>query len=93
MSALVIRPPRTRHLAALPGITENSPDLRVRWERPVLLPLPAGALESPLYEAGVSCPRCHAHTSETQKNSARERQKQWELAKTRAQTHIGAKLP
>ena len=56
-------------------------------------PLPEGATESPLFEAGVSCPRCHAHTSETQKNSARERQRQWELAKSRAQTHIGAKLP
>ena len=56
-------------------------------------PLPEGATESPLFEIGVSCPRCHAHTSETQKNSARERQRQWELAKSRAQTHIGAKLP
>ena len=56
-------------------------------------PLPEGATESPLYEAGVSCPRCHDHTSETQKTSARERQRQWELAKSRAQTHIGAKQP
>ena len=56
-------------------------------------PLPEGAIESALYEAGVSCPRCHAHTSDTQKDSARERQRQWELAKSRAQTHIGAKLP
>ena len=55
-------------------------------------PLQEGATESPLYEAGVSCPRCHAHTSEAQKNSAHERQRQWELAKSRAQTHIGAKL-
>lgn len=56
-------------------------------------PLENGATESPLFEAGVSCPRCHATTSETQKNSARERQRQWELAKTRRQTHIGAVLP
>jgi UPF0176 protein len=56
-------------------------------------PLPEGATESPLYEIGVSCPRCHAHTSDAQKNSARERQKQWELAKSRAQPHIGAKQP
>ncbi len=56
-------------------------------------PLQEDAAASPLYEAGVSCPRCHAHTSETQKNSARERQRQWELAKSRAQTHIGAKMP
>jgi UPF0176 protein len=52
-------------------------------------PLPAGAVASPLYEAGVSCPRCHATTSDSQKNSARERQRQWELAKERQQTHIG----
>jgi UPF0176 protein len=56
-------------------------------------PLEVGATESPLFEAGVSCPRCHATTSQTQKNSARERQRQWELAKVRRQTHIGAVLP
>jgi UPF0176 protein len=56
-------------------------------------PLEEGATQSPLYEAGVSCPRCHATTSEAQKCSARERQRQWELAKARAQTHIGATLP
>ena len=52
-------------------------------------PLPEGALQSPEYEAGVSCPRCfHVSTAE-QKDSARERQRQWLLAKVRAQTHIG----
>ena len=56
-------------------------------------PLQEGAMQSPQYEAGVSCPRCHDHTTELQKNSARERQRQWELAKTRAQVHIGAQLP
>jgi UPF0176 protein len=56
-------------------------------------PLPEGATESPLYEAGVSCPRCHAQTTETQKNSARERQRQWELAKARSRVHIGARMP
>jgi UPF0176 protein len=52
-------------------------------------PLEPGATESPLFEAGVSCPRCHAGTSDAQKNGARERQRQWELAKARQQTHIG----
>ncbi len=52
-------------------------------------PLQEGAMDSPWYEAGVSCPRCHAQTSETQKNSARERQRQWVLAKSRDQAHIG----
>lgn len=56
-------------------------------------PLAPGAAASPLYEKGVSCPRCHATSTETQKNSARERQKQWELAKARHQVHIGAQLP
>lgn len=56
-------------------------------------PLEDGAQESPLYEAGVSCPRCHAQTSDTQKASARERQRQWELAKARQQVHIGAVMP
>jgi len=52
-------------------------------------PLPPSAKESPLFELGVSCPRCHAHTSEVQKDSARERQKQWEIAKARQINHIG----
>jgi UPF0176 protein len=52
-------------------------------------PLPEGALNSPQYEAGVSCPRCFGVSTPEQKNSARERQRQWLLAKARAQTHIG----
>lgn len=47
-------------------------------------PLPPGALESSHYESGVSCPRCFSQTSETQKRSARERQRQWERAKAKA---------
>jgi UPF0176 protein len=58
-------------------------------------PLPSGAFDSLLYEAGVSCPRCHDTTTEAQKNSARERQRQWEKAKASDQAHIGAlhKIP
>lgn len=44
-------------------------------------PLPAGATASEQYEAGVSCPRCYATTSDAQKRGARERQRQWERAK------------
>jgi UPF0176 protein len=55
-------------------------------------PLEDADLVSALFEAGVSCPKCHATTSEIQKNSARERQRQWELAKARQQAPIGAKL-
>jgi len=46
-------------------------------------PLDEADLTAPGFEAGVSCPKCHSTTSETQKNSARERQRQWELAKSR----------
>ena len=52
-------------------------------------PLPEGAKDSPLYELGVSCPRCHGRTTEAQKSGARERQKQWEMAKERQTHHIG----
>jgi UPF0176 protein len=52
-------------------------------------PLPEGAQASPLFELGVSCPRCHALTTEVQKNSARERQRQWEIAKAKQINHIG----
>jgi UPF0176 protein len=52
-------------------------------------PLPEGAKASALFELGVSCPRCHALTSEVQKNSARERQRQWEIAKVKQINHIG----
>jgi UPF0176 protein len=57
------------------------------------MPLNDDDLASPMFEAGVSCPKCHATTLVTQKNSARERQRQWEFAQARNQDHIGAKLP
>jgi len=52
-------------------------------------PLPEGALASPEFELGVSCPRCFTTSTPEQKESARERQRQWLLAKSRAQVHIG----
>lgn len=55
-------------------------------------PLTAADQASVRFEAGVSCPKCADHTSDAQKNSARERQRQWELAKSRQQPHIGARL-
>jgi UPF0176 protein len=48
---------------------------------------------SPLYECGVSCVRCHSSTSETQKASFRERQRQVDLASHRGQAHIGLRQP
>ena len=52
-------------------------------------PLAEGMTESPLFELGVSCPRCFHHTSDEQKNRARERQKQFLLARARGQMHLG----
>ncbi|MBT9506703.1 rhodanese-related sulfurtransferase [Rhodoferax sp.] len=57
-------------------------------------PLNDDDMASPLFEAGVSCPKCHATTLETQKNSARERQRQWERAKARGEdAPIGTPMP
>ena len=52
------------------------------------MPLEEGATESALYEAGVSCPRCHSSTSEAQKSGARERQRQWERAKLKQRPQL-----
>ena len=50
------------------------------------------ARESPLYEAGVSCPRCHATLTEEQKGRFRERRKQIELAEQRGEKHLGVPI-
>jgi UPF0176 protein len=44
------------------------------------MPLGANDKQSPLYEEGVSCPKCFTGLSEKSKASARERQKQIDLA-------------
>ena len=53
-------------------------------------PLTDSAKASPLYERGVSCPGCHARTTDAQKAGYRQRQKQVDLAEARKQSHIGA---
>jgi UPF0176 protein len=45
--------------------------------------------QSPLYQKGISCHRCHNEMTEEQKSRFAERQKQIELAKKRGETHIG----
>lgn len=45
--------------------------------------------ESPLFELGVSCPRCHGTHSDEKIAALRERQKQVRLAAARGETHIG----
>ena len=52
-------------------------------------PLLDAAKASPLYERGVSCPGCHASTTDVQKAGYRQRQKQVNLAQARNQRHIG----
>ena len=45
---------------------------------------------SPLFELGISCPKCFGGTSDDQKKRFGERQKQMELAKARGRVHIGS---
>ncbi len=44
---------------------------------------------SPLYEAGVSCPRCNHSLTPEQRRKFSERQRQMALARARGQRHIG----
>lgn len=44
---------------------------------------------SPLYQKGVSCPRCYHQSDDEQKARFAERQKQIELARQRGETHLG----
>jgi len=55
-------------------------------------PLAPHAKQSSEFELGVSCPRCYGITTEEQKSSARERQRQCELAASRHQRHVGESL-
>ena len=51
------------------------------------IPISVEDRQSPHYVLGISCPRCWDSLSEKTRNSARERQKQIELAKARNQPH------
>ena len=44
---------------------------------------------SPLFESGVSCPKCHGTHSDEQIARFREREKQVQLAKERNEEHVG----
>ena len=52
-------------------------------------PLTAEEIASPLFEAGVSCPHCHATRSEEDRLRFRQRQKQMDLARKRGERHLG----
>jgi len=56
-------------------------------------PLGDAERRSPLYQSGVSCPHCHGSRTEAQKRGFAERQRQVELARGRAQLHVGARMP
>ena len=56
-------------------------------------PLSEADRQSPLYELGVSCARCHASTTDAQKAGYRERQRQVTLAEERHSAHIGVRQP
>jgi UPF0176 protein len=55
-------------------------------------PVSAEARQSPLFEAGVSCPACHGERDEAQRARYRERYRQECLAHARGQAHVGARL-
>jgi Predicted sulfurtransferase len=54
------------------------------------MPITEQDKQSPLYERGVSCPRCHGTRDEEELQQFRERQRQIDLAAARGETHIGA---
>ena len=47
---------------------------------------------SPLFEEGVSCPKCHGEYSAADQARFRERQKQMELASQKGQPHMGVPI-
>lgn len=47
---------------------------------------------SPLYERGVSCPHCYSSLTPEKRASARERQRQEDLAQRRGRKHIGVEM-
>lgn len=55
-------------------------------------PISEEEIKSPYYERGVSCPHCYNTLSSSQKESARQRQRQEDLARSRGQKHIGAEV-
>lgn len=67
------------------GLVEGTHELCHACRRP----LSPEDLRSELYEAGVSCPACHAERTDEQRASYRERQRQEALAAERGQTHVG----
>lgn len=55
-------------------------------------PVSAADQQSPLYEAGASCPACYSERSEAQRASCRERHRQEQKALAEGRAHVGAVL-
>jgi UPF0176 protein len=53
------------------------------------LPITDVDQQSPLFERGVSCPRCHGQRSAAELADFRERQHQIDLARERGEAHLG----
>ncbi|WP_445399827.1 oxygen-dependent tRNA uridine(34) hydroxylase TrhO [Zobellella sp. An-6] len=53
-------------------------------------PLSPADLQSPHYQHGVSCPRCHDRQTPEQRRRYAEREHQLQLAKERGEAHIGS---
>lgn len=53
-------------------------------------PISPGDMETPEFEAGVSCPRCITEFSDDDRKRFRERQRQVALAESRGERHLGA---
>ncbi len=70
------------------GLTQGSHALCFACRRPVS---PAD-MQSPLYEAGASCPACHGERNEDQRASYRERHRQELRAAREGRAHVGATL-
>ncbi|WP_188772777.1 oxygen-dependent tRNA uridine(34) hydroxylase TrhO [Novosphingobium endophyticum] len=67
------------------GLAEGTHTLCHACRRPVS----ADGCDSSLYEAGVSCPACHAERSEEQRASYRERHRQEMFAAVQGRAHVG----
>lgn len=56
------------------------------------MPVTESEKQSPLYEQGVSCPKCHGTRDDEELLRFRERQKQMQLARKRGEKHLGKTL-
>lgn len=74
-----------QRVAVKHGLEEGDTDLCHGCRRPLTLE----DRQSPHYQPGVTCSYCHDVLSEEQKNSARQRQYQIDLARKRNEKHLG----